>query len=162
MTGHLQWVRQFHRLHVEPTLGTPVGCSRSEVAALEAELGGRLPEAYREYLEWMGRDYGGIFEGSSCFIDHVFENTAGLPQLLTENSVDWQLPEKYLAWFMHQGYTAVWFEVPSSTPDPECWYFSEGTTPEPRVVGRFSEWLLEDMKGLVDVSPRISNDAPAP
>lgn len=146
--SHLESVRAYHQLHIEPLLGAPQGCELPKIEALEARLGFGVPEAYREFLLWMGRDFDGIFRGSDCFLIHVLDNNDWLPELLTENAVNSPLPERYVAFFMHQGYIAAWFEIPAS-PDPECLFFAEGATERPEGQGAFSSFLLAQMEGLL-------------
>ncbi len=146
--SYLKSVQAYHRLHIQPLLGAPQGCESSEIETLEASLGFAVPEAYREFLIWMGRDFDGIFRGSDCFHTHVLDNNEWLPELLAENTVDSPLPERYVAFFVHQGYNAAWFEIPASA-DPECLFFAEGQTDEPEDQGPFSSFLLGEMKALV-------------
>lgn len=153
---YLKEIKQFHAKHVEPYKGKPVGCSQEEINALEKHFGYRLPEAYRQYLEWMGRDFSGIFVGSDWFITDVLDNTELLPQLLKENNIDYQLPEHYLVFFSHQGYMAAWFELPKEEDDPMTYFFSEGNEVRPPSADRkFTDALFTDMQGLASVLPKI-------
>ena len=86
--------------------------------ALEHQLGARLPADYRAFLLWLGRDRGGVWRGSECFVDDVVANTSDLPDLLAESGLLHELPRRYVCVFMHQGYIATWFESPASGSDP--------------------------------------------
>jgi len=143
----IEAAKQFHALHVEPRIGAPVGASAADVEKLESKLGFPLPQAYRDYLLWMGRDWDGIFRGSAWFIDCIFSNHGMLRELLEEEEVEYQLKDSHVVFFSHQGYMAAWFDAESADPDPECWFMTDGLS-EPRPSGRFSEALLNDMKGL--------------
>ncbi|MCG8459692.1 MAG: SMI1/KNR4 family protein [Holophagales bacterium] len=158
MSSTLERARELHGKHIEPYLGAPLGCSAAEVAQLEDRLGVGIPDAYREFLLWMGKDETGIFKGSDCFHRHVEENTLYLPELLEENGIVFRSPGRSLAFFLHQGYIAAWFQVPTDDPDPMCWLFSEGSTDRPSKVGRFSEFLWNEMRGLAAVAPGIPYD----
>lgn len=146
----IESAKQFHALHIEPRIGAPIGASEAEVEALERKLGFPLPQAYRDYLLWMGRDCDGIFRGSAWFIDCVFSNQGMLRDLLEEEGVQYQTKNSHVVFFSHQGYMAAWFDAETAVPDPECWFMTDGLS-EPRPTGRFSEFLLNDMNGLAGV-----------
>jgi len=155
--SYLDQVRAYHREHIEPLLGAARGCEAREVDALERALGFALPAAYREFLLWMGRDLDGAFRGSDCFVDHVRYNNEWLPKLLAENDVGFPLPERFVAFFMHQGYVAAWFAIPAE-PDPACWLFAEGNSDVPEELGPFSSWLLKHLQGLVPAIRSVHGD----
>ena len=106
---YLAEVKEFHRQFAEPYKGKPKGCWDFEIRALEKSFGFELPLAYKQYLAWMGKDYNGVFVGCDWFISNVEDNTALVPELLTENNISFVLPENYLCFFSHQGYIAAWF-----------------------------------------------------
>jgi hypothetical protein len=101
-----------------------VGASELEVAALEARLGCKFPQAYREYLLWMGADDGGLLRGTDCFIGDVEANEQGLGRLLAENGLP-PLPYRPVVFFLHQGYIACWFRMAGTAEDPEVLSFNE-------------------------------------
>ena len=76
-----------------------------------------------------------------CSIWDVEAITRELPGLLTRNKVRFVLPDRYLAFFSHQGYQMVWFPLPAVSENPLCWAYCEGQTPEPEQVGAFTDWL---------------------
>ena len=129
----IEQLKAFHAKEIEPYTGIPSGASEAEVSDLERELGFSLPADYREFLLWFGRDYDGVLRGSDAFIDHVVENTMELPDLLAENGLEGETPKQLVCPFMHQGYIATWFEVPTSEDDPKGFYFNEGE-PEKGIV----------------------------
>jgi hypothetical protein len=138
---------ELHKKFVEPYQGEPGHCWDSEINKLEKDFGFELPLAYKEYLKFMGKDCDGIFQGSDCFINDVVENTKYLPDLLTENEIDFILPQNYLAFLSHQGYVMAWFELPKLGDDPPVWLFQESVEQEPpKIIGTFSQWFLDVMK----------------
>ena len=141
---HIESLRRYHREQIEPLIGAPLGCEPEEVDRLEAELGYSVPAAYREFLLWMGRDRRGVFVGSDCFIEHILENNELLPELLEENNVQFSLPDRYIAFFTHQGYIAAWFPV-SGHPDPISWCFNESTMSAPEEQGPFTAFILAEL-----------------
>ncbi len=146
---YLKEVVEFHKKFVQPYKGFPRGCRNAEIKNLETHFGFEFPIAYKEYLKFMGKDYNGIFVGSEYFIDDVIENTEYLPELLAANEIDFTLPDKYLAFFSHQGYMIAWFELPKLNENPPVWFYKESENNElPRIEGIFTEALLADMQGL--------------
>jgi hypothetical protein len=153
---YLSELKKFHAENVEPYKGKAVGCSQEEIKELETKIGYPFPEAYRQYLEWMGKDYHGAFVGSNWFITDVIGNTEYLPELLAENKVDLKLPEHYLVFFSHQGYMAAWFELPKENDNPTVYFFTEGKeSPVVTVEGKFTDCLFEDMRGMASFLPKI-------
>ena len=148
----LAGVRLLHRKHVEPMHGPARGASVEDIAELERVLGFKLPQTYKEFLEWMGRDYLGVLCGTDWFVDQVPNNNLALPELLHENRVHIQLPEQFVCFLTHQGYVAAWFGLPAAD-DPDCWIFAEGRTPEPSACGAFSKFLFEQIHGLAVPKP---------
>jgi hypothetical protein len=148
---YLTAVRDFHYREVEPYLGPPQGCTQAEVDNLEHALGYPLPEAYRQYLLWMGADHGGIFVGCDWHLRNVLANNKRLPELLAENRVNWQLPPHYVTFMTHQGYVAAYFGLPKESDDPPVYSYNEcGTELMVTKQGTFTEFLLQDMKGLTE------------
>lgn len=126
----------------------PIGCSVQEIDTLEASLGFSLPEAFKEFLYLMGKDYGGIMVGTNCFVSDIEANIKYLPEFLEENQLsNYILPDKYVVFFCHQGYMMAWFAVPFENEDPICTYYFEGTMEKPEEYGSFSEFMKYDILG---------------
>lgn len=62
---HLDLDRQIYE-HLG--LGAVQACSHREIEELESQYRCTLPEAYKEYLGWMGRGTTDLLRGSRCFI----------------------------------------------------------------------------------------------
>jgi hypothetical protein len=137
-----------HKSTIEPKLGRPIGAFTTDVVALEARLDVQLPEAYREYLLWMGADFHGLLQGSDCFINQVEANAEGLADLLEENGLP-KLHYKPIAFFLHQGYIACWFNASDQSADPNVFSFNESDNASGiRSLGTFSEWLYNELLSL--------------
>ena len=93
---------------------------------IERDLGIVLPEDYREFLLWFGNDHDGVLVGSDCFVNDVVKNTEALPELMADNDIADLLPPRFVCPFMHQGYIATWFAVPTDSGDPRGYAFHEG------------------------------------
>lgn len=139
---------ELHQLKIEPVLGRPIGAFKSDIIALEARIQAHFPEAYREYLLWIGADFNGALRGSDCFISHVEENYEGLKVLFKENDLI-DLLYCPVVFFMHQGYIACWFDASDQSDDPVVFSFSEADSASGiQSVGTFSDWLYSEMLAL--------------
>jgi len=136
----------------------PKGCSEVEISTLEKTVGFELPEAFKEYLRFMGKDYHGVMQGTNCFKEDIAENTKYLPALLEENKLNYHLPENYLAFFCHQGYIMGWFELPKVSDNPMCYFFSEGTTEHPQEYGNFEQFMTTDILSNARIELALKQD----
>ncbi len=144
----MRYFKEFTDYLEKHELELPIGCSDKEISDFERSFGYVLPKAYTEYLLLMGQDYDGVMVGTNCFLSDVASNNEYLPDLLEENNLSgYTLPEKYVAFFCHQGYMMAWFSMPSENDDPICSYYFEGTTEKPEEYGTFSEFMKKDILG---------------
>jgi len=129
--------------------GQPTGASECEISELEKALGFRLPQAYRQYLFWMGKDKFGALKGSEWFIDDVQDNEVFLEEFLYENSVKNVNAGKKVCFFSHQGYMAAWFLADDAECDPKCQFYSEFSSDIVSIdEGTFSQFLLKELRGV--------------
>jgi hypothetical protein len=94
-----------------------VPCTEDEIAFLERWLKRPCPQAYREFLHWMGYWGGGLFVGSDFFYERLMNMQEWARALLEEDHYPGELPEDAFVFFMHQGYRFYFFR------------FSEGADP---------------------------------
>ena len=145
---HLESAKRLVSEHPKESARQPVGATSSEIDALEHKLKLRLPQAYREFLSWMGRDHLGPLQGSGWFIDCLLSNRETLRIILDEVGSSYALKETDVVFFSHQGYMAAWFDAATHEPDPTCWFIDDGMG-EPKEEGPFSRALLNDLQGLI-------------
>lgn len=156
---YLSEARRLHEEAIEPYKGPAVGATEAEVAALEQEIGFVLPEAYRQYLLWMGKDYDGASAGSEWFLNHhYYEND--YTEMVTELSgIDlekYPLPKHFFLFFHHQAYEAAWFLLPKESEDPPICFFVEGFGMTiPSLVGTFTEFLMKRLEMVAPLMPRL-------
>ncbi len=159
LMDYLSEAKQFHRAAIEPYKGPPVGATEAEVAALEQEIDFALPEAYRQYLLWMGRDYNGCFVGSDWFLQNGYNNGMKSNDLQDLHGLDFGQftpPEHFFVFFMHQGYILAWFSLPKDSEDPLVYCFGEGQgMTVPKLQGSFTQFLLTELKGVASLMPRL-------
>jgi len=103
---------------------TFIGCSDDEIREIERQLKLSLPEAYKEFLRWMGKDGGPVLKGSDCFYKHLPHLRAWADELLEENNLSGILPENSFVFFMHQGYQFA-FMYPEDSENPPIYYYNE-------------------------------------
>jgi hypothetical protein len=88
---------------------TPIPCTKEEVEDLNKWVGHPLPEAYQEFLLWMGHSGGGFLNGSDCFYEHLKNIQVEAKELLREDHFPGVIPENAFVFFMHQGYQFIFF-----------------------------------------------------
>lgn len=108
---------QFHSV-------TFVGCSDDEIQEIERQLKLSFPEAYKEFLRWMGKDGGPILKGSDCFYKHLLYLRAWADELLKENNLFGILPANSFIFFMHQGYQFAFMYLEDGD-NPPIYYYNE-------------------------------------
>ncbi len=159
LMDYLSEAKHFHKEAIEPYKGPTNGATAEEIAALEQEIGFALPEAYRQYLLWMGKDYEGCFVGSEWFL-HRHYNARDYTELVTElyglDLEKYPLPKHFFLFFHHQAYEAAWFLLPKESEDPPVYYFNENDEKTiPVVAGTFTEFLIKQMGLVAPVIPRL-------
>ena len=146
---YLREIKEFHSREIELYTGKAVGCSENEIKEIELKIGYDLPEAYRQYLQWMGKDYKGVFVGCDWFITDITDNNELLAELLIKNQVDYKLAKHYLAFFSHQGYMVAWFDLPKESENPTVYFFTESRESlAVKTEEKFTDFLFNDMQGM--------------
>ena len=108
---------------------------------LELALSAKLPRVYKEFLKNLGSLERAALAGSNFEAHHLLDNNEGLIELFKENNLEFELPDRYLCFLMHQGYIAFWIALNANEEDPVVWNFSEGTTEKPRELEKLSEFI---------------------
>lgn len=119
--------------------GTPA--PPEEVDALERQLGLVFPKSYRAFLFILGRDGGPDFVGTDCTIRHLPKLRGAAEDLLRACGSSFQLPDKAVVFFMHQGYTFAYFVANGRTEDPPVFLYTEGDREPTQKADTFSAWL---------------------
>lgn len=129
----------------------PTPCTLEEVEELEQWCGHRLPEAYREFLLWMGRSGGGFLAGSDYFYRHLKDLPAAALELLAEDQFAGQLPANIFIFFMHQGFQFNFFYFDDGDDPPVYWYIEEIPTGVSftRLYAHFSDFILTEIEGHI-------------
>jgi hypothetical protein len=129
----------------------PTPCTREEVEELELLNGHRFPEAYREFLLWMGRGGGGFLQGSDCFYRDLKHLSSFAQELLEEDQFANQLPENVFVFYMHQGYQFNFFYFDDGADPPVYWYLEEipTRTSFTQLYSSFSEFILTEIEGHI-------------
>jgi len=136
----------------------PVPCTLQEVEELEQWIGHRLPEAYREFLLWMGHSGGGVLAGTNCFYGDLKRIQTGAKELLEENHFSGKLPGDAFVFYMHQGYQFNFFHLEDGD-DPPVYYYAEENPARAffeQIYQRFSIFVLTEVEGHIAVKERMN------
>jgi hypothetical protein len=132
--------------------GQALGCTEQEIEALEARFSLRLPSAYREYLQWIGREAGAFMRGMPCFYPEILEAQEKAKELLQRDHAPLPLPEDALvtAFFPDQSFT---FIRCSEGENPPLYYHRREWRADPfrQIYRHFSDMLLIQLT-LYDVA----------
>lgn len=120
-----------------------VGCSASEIAAVEAHFNCDLPKSYRAFLAVAGRAAGKLFKGTDIFYPRLVQLQCEAIRLFLENGVQQTLPENAKVFCMHQGYEVNYF-LPGSD-NPAVYQYVEGQNSATKSWESFSEFLRQSI-----------------
>jgi len=123
-----------------------IGCTEKEIAKIEHSLNIVLPQAYKEFLAFMGKKAGQFLSGSSAFYNEISDMQDGAKELLVFNQFK-ELPDGAFVFFMHQGYQFAFFLLEESD-DPQVYYYYEGRTQNDfeRTGDSFTDFLKAHLK----------------
>ena len=94
---------------------TPV--THEKIQRLENFFGFKIPQAYREFLEWMGEDGGDFMATESFWIGQIQTNQEEALYLLNSGECSDLLPSDAIIFYMHCGYT-FYFMTASNGDNP--------------------------------------------
>lgn len=121
---HLREAETFYIEHIFPHLGQPAGSTDQEIFRHADAANAKLCASHKEFLRWMGRHKGGVFQGSEIFTDQLLYNQELIRCLFHENSIHEFESKDVTCFFSHQGYVAAWY-VNDQKSDPGFFYFYE-------------------------------------
>ncbi len=127
---------------------TTVGCTESEIAAIETKYNIAIPHAYRSYLSTMGHHSGRLFSHDHMIVSYQFilDATAEVPDELQREYPDeyptivHALPKDALiiASRLAENY---WFIVCNHEQDSPVYHFHDTGAEYTQVEESFVEWL---------------------
>jgi len=119
------------------------GCLIHEIVDLEKQLGIYLPEAYKEFLLWMGKNPDVFLLGSEVEYNSLIKIQGWANELLKEKELE-PLPSNAFVFYMHQGYQFSYFLLGQSE-DPQVYFFDEGITKEVKSLDvPYSQWIATE------------------
>lgn len=107
----------------------------------------RAPDAYREWLRWVGHIGGGFLRGTDVFYDDDLPSLKeGALELFHENTLDGALPDDALVFCLHQGYFVQFMRLSEGDDPPIYGYAEGGGRPAPtRWFDNLSAWLAAEL-----------------
>lgn len=121
-------------------------CTTWQVTTLENWYGHSLPQAYKEFLFWMGSWGGGFLMGSECFYGDLKDIQLWARELLAENRFSGTLPENAFIFWMHQGYQFAFFLCHEGENPPVYYYLEEEPVKTSFIqIYHFSEFLAQQI-----------------
>lgn len=151
---HLDSIKaRYHAAYTEPV----EGCTIEELTRLEETLNRAFPAAYREFLLWVGRDAGALFDGSSeyrHFALLAMQDSAR--EIAQASGYPEPLPDDAIVFHSYDD-TQFDFIRASEGDDPTVYFFAE-TIFYPLITIekvyrpglKFSEWVLSQIVDLED------------
>ena len=131
------------------------GCTESEVAHAEKQLGVRFPAVFRAYLLLMGKARGQLLCGSAVARADTFaEFRSEADQLLRESSVNDPLPSNAVVFVVHQGYTFLYFLADPEFDTP-IYQYIEGNPEAKQIWPGFANLLDADLNQAERVTRQI-------
>ena len=119
------------------------GCLIHEIVDLEKHLGIYLPEAYKEFLLWMGKDPNIFLRGSEVEYEHLVKIQGWANEILQERGFQ-NLPDNAFVFYIHQGYQFCYFLL-DSNEDPKVYFFDESITKGVESLEvPYSQWLTTE------------------
>ncbi|MGH2612299.1 MAG: SMI1/KNR4 family protein [Rhabdochlamydiaceae bacterium] len=134
-----------------------VPCTVEEVEKIEICIGHCLPEAYREFLLWMGHSGGGFLRGSNCFYRDLRNLQESAQELLDEDQFPGKLPKDAFVFFMHQGYQFNFFCLDEGDDPPVLCYLEEEPVKTSffQIYPRFSDFVITEIEGHIKIKDTI-------
>ena len=120
-----------------------LGCETYEVVNLEKQLGIFLPEAYKEFLLWMGKDPSIFLRGSEIEYQCLVKIQQRANELLNERDLK-PLSYNAFVFYIHQGYQFSYFLL-DENEDPDVYFFDEVITKGVECLNvSYSKWLATE------------------
>ncbi|WP_169730630.1 SMI1/KNR4 family protein [Calidithermus terrae] len=116
------------------------GCSEEEVNELEEFFGIQLPEAYRYFLERLGKSAGTFLIGTDFLFATLKQLRSEAEDLLETDNAPFRLSSRHFVFAVHQGYQFLFFDALAGD-DPPVLHYLEGESEPKEVFPCFSRWL---------------------
>jgi hypothetical protein len=127
-------------------------CTEDQIQALEKQLGIKVPNIYREFLQWMGKNRAGLLVGTKWLIEDVPGLKPELVKLIATNKSPAALPDDAFVFWGTQGYEFHFMRL--SEGDASKIYRYHGTLDMkeaafPVISQNLNDWLAERIQAHV-------------
>lgn len=117
-------------------LTTFSGYDEEEVASVEAKLGGRFSEVFRQYLLEMAKNPGELFRGSDlATLNELEVHRVRAEELLAETDSNLRLPANAAVFLIHQGYLIVYVLAAGGFDAPPMQWIEQQQEPSLAATG---------------------------
>jgi hypothetical protein len=125
------------------------GCTEEEIAYLEAihPFQTKLPEAFREFLQYGGKNIGDLRVAAGFYYDFIINSTRNLNNTFLREGYRWRtidekFPEDGLIFMNNQGYEFLFIRL-NEGANPPVYHALEGNTKFQISSDQFSQYMLE-------------------
>lgn len=119
------------------------GVTIPDIVDLEKQLSIFLPEAYKEFLLWMGKDPSIFLRGSEIEYEHLSKIQGWANEILEERGLP-PLPSNAFVFFIHQGYQFCYFLLDEGD-DPKVYLFDEVISEKIELLKEsYSQWVTTE------------------
>ena len=123
-------------------------CTQEEVLFFERTLEFKLPQAFTEYLLFMGHGAENMMQGSDFFYRPLFDLQEGVDEIFEQNPGHPILPKDAIVFFMHAG-SRFMFICASQGDDPPVYFYREGIIQFQQIAPSFSQYLETEFRNYV-------------
>lgn len=114
-------------------------CTMAQVDEVQNCMPGKMPLAYRLFLQTMGAGAGCYFRGTSIYYPTMIGLTEDAQGILEDDDGNTKLPDDALVFAMHQGYQFFCFRCNSDNPPVH--HYMEGETEATMWADSYTQFL---------------------
>lgn len=116
-----------------------LACTTSQVDDVQNCMPGKMPLAYRLFLQAMGAGAGRFFRGTSVYYPTMIGLTEAAQEILEDNGGNTKLPDDAFVFAMHQGYQFFYFRCNSD--NPPVYHYMDGESEATMWADSYTQFL---------------------
>lgn len=130
--------------------GAITGCSNSEIAEIESHFKLNLPQTYKQFLAYFGKNHDSFLNDLLMTYPFLIQERQQADDLLEKYQV--QIPAKAFI-FMIGDYQLYFFDTEAGD-DPPVLFYTEGESVR-QLSEHFSEWIDEAVDGEIEAVEEV-------